>query len=166
MRNQILLSLVFCVAGCTAGLQTPYAGSARQCERSFTIQGTALGGRSFTSNIVVTGGSKEKIFDSLASQIALNGWTIVSSDRTTGIVSAQTSVAFSEGNTAPLSGVVAATPNGYMATLTLSTNIGEFASATTAKDQFCKMLEAVQQASRSVSAASPRRRTPSPKAIY
>jgi hypothetical protein len=157
MKNKTI-SLLFIVAALTgcATEQTPatnanQAGSAtavppQACATNFKTEGGFFSGTKFSSFQEFPKKTVPGAFDSLLSAVAVSGYQIVSSNKDSGLISANQTVSYGKGKTVPLNVFVKKSEtSGVRVEIVTNLSGGVSASAESVQTEFCKLLASVDQ---------------------
>jgi hypothetical protein len=140
------VAIIAAVCGWTAYMASPPClgadGGADSCTGHFTKEGSFLTGRTYSTWLLAPSTTKDDAFSRVSVAIAKDGWSITSSDKATGIISAATSVTVGKGSTAPLTVVVEGSGAGSKLTATFHTAGGQAASEDTTRSKLCTYLSA------------------------
>ena len=116
----------------------------RTCAKNFSVSGSFLSGRKYRSYQDFTGISESKAFTKVAQHIATNGWNIINTDKSLGMITATQGVVGGPGKTVPLNVVVKKTDSSNVRVeCVYSLSPGLMTSADGVKDGFCQIIESV-----------------------
>lgn len=154
--------LVFAItSGCANQQSTPAPNATAStsqlgaCATNFTSEGSFFTGTRYSTFEEFPKKTVSAGFDALLQAIASGGYQIVSSNKESGLISANQSVSYGQGKTAPLNFVIkkTATP-GVRVDVSFSMSGGVSASTESAQREFCKLLASVAQSPNEASAAT------------
>jgi hypothetical protein len=145
-KTLIAISIVsLFVQGCAMERTAVKTGDTRQCVTNYSSDGDFFTGKSFKTFGIYPKVSPAAAFEKIATEVAANGYQIVSSDKSLGILSASQAVTMSSGGkTVPLNIVVRKnTGGGSKVDISFSLSGGLATSADGVQEEFCKFLAAV-----------------------
>lgn len=127
--------------------KTNQAADTRACVKNFTVEGSmfALSGTAYSTSMFVDKTSKKTAVDRAAKAIALDGWTITTIDRDSGLIAASVSVINGQGSTAPFVTSIETENNGVRVLLKSKTAFGQTSRESDVKDGFCRIISAVEK---------------------
>lgn len=141
-----ILVLVACFSGCVAIKQTQLTPDNRICATNFAYDGSFFAGRTFKTFQDFPKVNKERAFERALEFVVSDGWQIISSNKSQGIISASQSVSFGKGATVPLNIFVKPlSRNGSKVSINYSTPGGVSSPVDAVRDTFCSILAAVAQ---------------------
>jgi len=160
MKKRIAVLCFIALASGCATQQTGTAPSAAAinsqlgaCATNFASEGSFFSGTRFTTFEEFPKKTVGGAFDSLLQAIAASGYQIVSSSKEAGLISANQTVSYGQGNTAPLNFVIKKiAPSGVRVEISFSMSGGVSTSTEGAQREFCKLLAAVAQSPNEVTA--------------
>jgi hypothetical protein len=130
----------------TAHADTPAPAAAynpADCDAHFTNEGSFLAGHKFSTWVEMPTVAKNDAFSRTSIALSKDGYTIVSSDRDGGIISASQSVSFGKGSTAPLMVIVEPlNTNGSKLMATFRIGGGQTVKAEIVRAKLCEYLGA------------------------
>jgi hypothetical protein len=118
------------------------AADAKDCQAHFTTEGGFLTGRKYSTWIELADVTKADAYSRVYASIAKDGWSIASSDKEAGIISAAQNVSYGKGSQAPMVVIVEATKSGSKLTATFRTGGGQSAKEETIRTKLCSYLGA------------------------
>ena len=136
MTSVILVTLA------TIGLLNVAQANEASCLEHFTSEGNKFSGRMYTTWLEFPNVKKAAAYTKIYASVAKDGWTIVSSDKDAGILSASQQVSYGRGATNPLVVVVEDSGRGSKATVTFRLGGGQSASLNTIKKKLCEYIGA------------------------
>lgn len=143
IRTLISVTLV---AAASLVLHTAHAdddASAADCLAHFTSEGNLFVGKKFSTWVEFPNVAKPDAYSRASLAVSKDGFTIVSSDKEAGILSASQSVSFGKGSTAPLLIVVEPSKaTGSKLTATFRTAGGQATKTETVRMKLCEYLVA------------------------
>ena len=119
----------------------------RPCAANFSTEGGFWSGTQYKTYQIFPKASKALAFDSLMGSIASAGFQVTSSNKESGLISANQTVSYGQGKTAPINAVIQGNQSGGVRVdLVFSLSGGVVTSADSVKNEFCKYLSSVSQA--------------------
>lgn len=119
----------------------------RPCAANFSTEGGFWTGTQYKTYQIFPKVSKAVAFDSLMGSIASDGFQLTSSNKEVGMISANQTVSYGQGKTAPINAVIKENQSGGVRVdLVFSLSGGVTTSKDSVKDSFCKYLNSVSQA--------------------
>lgn len=120
----------------------------RACASNFYTEGGFWTGTQYKTYEIFPKTSKTIAFDSLLSSIASGGYQVTSSNKDIGMISANQTVSYGQGKTAPINVVIKDNQSGGVRIdLVFSVSGGVAAPTDSVKNEFCKFLSSVSLAS-------------------
>jgi hypothetical protein len=136
---------VILLSGCAVSppqkLQTD---DSRVCAQNFTYDGSFLAGRTFKTHQSVDSVSQDIAMRRTAKHLAVEGYSITSTDKELGIISASQTVSFGQGKTVPLNVSFDSTDQGINVSIAFSISGGVTTPVNGVKDEFCDIIKAIQ----------------------
>ena len=133
-----LLALTIGVAVNASAADTPVPpADGADCAGHFTSEGSFFAGKKYSTWVDFAAVSKADLYSRIYSNIAKDGWTITSTDKEAGIISASQSVSYGKGTTAPLVIVIETSGTGSKATATFRVGGGQTTKEATVKQKLC-----------------------------
>lgn len=117
----------------------------RECAQNLTYDGSFIMGRTFKTSQYIHGVSKNIAVEKAARFLAAEGWAINNTDKELGIISASQTISFGKGKTAPLNVGIEPKRKGINVSITFTISGGTTTSLNSVKDQFCGVIEAIQE---------------------
>jgi hypothetical protein len=114
--------------------------SAVDCQSHFTMEGSFLTGRKYSTWVLLPGVAKAEAYTRTYSSIAKDGWSIFNADKDAGIISSAQSVSFGKGSQAPMIVTVEAVGIGSKLSATLRTGGAQLAREETIRAKLCSYL--------------------------
>ena len=151
MKGRIFILGLICltvILGCRGRgetRQTEQASDNRECIQNFTYQGSFMSGRTFKTHQLVRNVSKSDAVERAARHIAKSGWHIKTIDKDIGVISAEQTVSFGKGKTAPLNVTVEPVQEGVKVSLSFSISGGESVRGGALQNGFCSIIEAIEK---------------------
>ncbi len=160
MKKHIaVLCLIALSSGCANQQSAPPSNSTATnaqlgaCATNFASEGSFFSGTRLTTFEEFPKKTLPGAFDSLLQAIAASGYQIVSSSKEAGLISANQTVSYGQGKTAPLNFVIKKiVPSGVRVDISFSMSGGVSTSTEGAQREFCKLLAAVAQSPNEVAA--------------
>jgi hypothetical protein len=113
---------------------------ANQCDANFTNEGSFFKGRTLQTHADFRNPQAD-VYKAVYAQVVKNGWTITTSDKEMGSITATQSVNYSEGKTVPLNIMVEKLDDsGSKVSITFKMGAGLSASADDIKKGFCTLM--------------------------
>lgn len=116
---------------------------ARECD-TLTVDGSFFKGKTYKSSTFVPGVATDVAVKRAAQSLVGSGWKIASADEKLGVVSADTTVSYGSGKTAPLGVTFVDKEGGLIVNIVYSMSGGVSAKAADIGKQFCAVVDAVQ----------------------
>jgi hypothetical protein len=153
MKLIVPLSVAFLLAmqGCASDQANVKSAEAsiednRPCVTNFSTEGGFWTGKQFKTYQVFPKASKSKVFDELLASIASSGFQIQSSNKETGMISANQGVVLGQGKTVPLNALIKESQSGGVRVdLVFALSGTLLTSSDGVRDGFCKLLATVTQ---------------------
>ena len=136
MTKHLMPMLGLLAIGGTAGAADAPPANA-ECAGHFTAEGSFISGKKFSTWADFGAVSKADLYSRIYANIAKDGWTITSSDKDAGVISASQSVTFGKGSVAPLTIVIEAAGTGSKATATFRIGGGQMTKEDAVKQKLC-----------------------------
>jgi hypothetical protein len=142
----VVLALI--VQGCAQPIDTkeeksPAITDNRPCAANFKFDGSFLTGRTFKTS-VESPLPKKTAFSDLVTSIASRGYAIASTDKESGLISANNPVRFGKGSTVPLNATIKDIPSGGShVDLIFHISGGQTVPVDAVKKEFCEILEPI-----------------------
>ena len=130
--------IALAIGGVAGGADAPSTGA--DCAANFKMEGNFLAGKKYSTWTEYAAVSKADLFSRVVTNVAKDGWTINSSDKETGIISASSTVSYGKGSVAPLTIVIEPSGNGSKATATFHVGGGQTAKEATVRDKICSYI--------------------------
>ena len=144
LRGAICLAFICAFTSCaTAPQQKQQTDDKRVCAQNFTFDGSFLAGRTFRTHQTIPNVSKSIAVERAAKYLVANGWSISSTDKDLGIVSASQTVSYGAGKTAPLSVGVDEVESGVEISISFSISGGVSSPVDAVKEEFCAIMLAI-----------------------
>ena len=118
------------------------AASAEPCTDNFTVDGNLLTGKTFKTWAVLPGVRPSDAFTRAYAFTAENGFTILSSNKEAGVISAAQSVSYGKGKTVPLTLTLRTEGDGTRLALAYATSGGLLSPEDAVKRHFCMTVAA------------------------
>lgn len=115
----------------------------RDCD-TLTVDGSFFKGKTFKSTTFVPGVATDVAVKRAAQNLVGSGWKIASADEKLGILSADTTVSYGSGKTAPLGVTFVDKDGGLNVNIVYSMSGGVSAKAADIGKQFCAIVDAVE----------------------
>ena len=115
---------------------------ARDCD-TLTVDGSFFKGKTYKSSTFVPGVATDVAVKRAAQSLVASGWKIASADEKLGVVSADTTVSYGSGKTAPLGVTFVDKEGGLNVNIVYSMSGGVSAKAADIGKQFCAVVDAV-----------------------
>ena len=142
----IAISVTLFLSACTvAPPQNLQTDDTRACAQNFTYDGSFWVGRTFKTHDFVDGISKSTAVEKAAKELAKQGMAVTNIDKDLGIISANQTVSFGEGRTAPLNVTIDSKNKGVDISMTYSISGGLTTPVNTVKDFFCDVVIALNK---------------------
>jgi hypothetical protein len=116
---------------------------ARDCD-TLTVDGSFFKGKTYKSTTFVPGVATDVAVKRAAQSLVGGGWKIASADEKLGVVSADTSVSYGSGKTAPLGVTFVDKEGGLNVNIVYSMSGGVSAKAADIGKQFCSIVDAIE----------------------
>jgi len=146
MKKITLLSLATIIlTGCasSSGPQSLQTNDSRECAKNFTYNGSFLAGRMYKSHAFIGNVSQGSALKRAARYTVNNGFTIISTDKELGIISASQTVSYGKGKTVPLNISLEPKNKGVNVAITYSTSGGVTSPLDAISSHFCGTMEAI-----------------------
>jgi hypothetical protein len=144
-KSILLISAMFFLSGCAVTPQQKLQTSdTRECAKNFTYDGSFFAGRTFKTHQFVAGVSKNNAMARAARFLAVEGYSITSSDKEMGLISASQTVSYGKGKTVPLNVSILPKGKGVDVSTTFAISGGLTVPVNSVKDTFCEIIAAVQ----------------------
>src|SRR6218665_1207039 len=150
MKKIVLIALSSIVlSGCvTPGVKNEQAKAAlpadtRECAQNFTFDGSFWAGRTFKSHATTQGVTQAVGMQRAARYLSSNGWTITSTDKDLGIISASQTLTYGQGKTVPFNVTMEPQGKGLKVATTYVLSGGVTSPAEAVRDEFCNVIGAV-----------------------
>ena len=141
-RKSQALSVLVCLVVAAPAAIADSADTSGTCESHFTAEGGFLAGKKFSTWADIPGVSKNEAYARIYAALGKDGWNITSGDKESGVISANASVSFGKGSTAPLTIVVESAGSGSKATATFHIGGGQTTKQDGVKTNMCKYIAA------------------------
>ena len=148
MKKSVLIipMVIIVLSGCTvAPPQKLQTNDTRECAKNFTYDGSFFAGRTFKTHQFVNGVSKDTAMVRATKFLAIEGYSIISSDKEMGLISASQTVSYGQGKTVPLNVSISSKGKGVDVSITFSISGGLTTPVNSVKDTFCDIIDAVQE---------------------
>lgn len=119
---------------------------ARPCAKNFSTDGSmmSISGKSFMTSAALTKVSKKVAMDRMARQISLEGQTIKTLDRESGLIAiSQQEATSNQGRDTPITAIVEGRGNGVFIQMKATTGFGMSTTEGFVRDYFCRVIGAV-----------------------
>jgi hypothetical protein len=150
MKKIVLIAFSGIVlSGCvTSGAKNEQAKAAlpadtRECAQNFTFDGSFWAGRTFKSHATARGVTQAVGMQRAARYLSSNGWTITSTDKELGIISASQTVSYGQGKTVPFNVTMEPQGKDVRVATTYVLSGGVTSPAEAVRDEFCNVIGAV-----------------------
>ncbi|WP_428827709.1 hypothetical protein ACLIKD_06875 [Azonexus sp. IMCC34842] len=146
-----LLFFITIASGCanqqsTSTQSTSTTSTLGACATNFATEGSFFTGTRYSTFEEFPKKTVTGAFDALLQAVASSGYQIVSSNKEAGLISANQSVSYGQGKTAPMNFVIKKTTvPGVRVDVAFSMSGGVSASTESAQREFCKLLASVAQ---------------------
>jgi hypothetical protein len=157
----ILLAGTLVLGGCSARAVRPYAQEPQECSRNFEVDGTALLGRSFSTDGYILSASSDKIFADVQAKLLGDAWQIIAADRVRGTLQARTKTASGVNFTDPLNITVEQLAQDVRMVVSFSSRAGQFAPESAVHRLFCDLFTVAGRSAHTM--APPQRSRPKRK---
>jgi hypothetical protein len=122
------------------------SGQGAACVTNFSVEGGFWSGKKFSTFEEFPRKSMSGAFDTLLSAIATGGYQIVSSNKESGLISANQMVTFGQGKSVPLNAsITRGKSSGIRVDLVFSLSGALITSTDGVQEEFCKLLAKVAQ---------------------
>jgi hypothetical protein len=139
-KSIIALSLLLAAPFSLAGTET--VQGARDCD-TVTVNGGFFKGKQYKSSSFVAGVSTADAMKRASQSLVGSGWKIAQADEKLGVISADTTVSYGSGKTAPLSIAFAEKEGGLNVNISFATSGGVSSKTSDVAAQFCSIVDAV-----------------------
>ncbi len=139
MRHHSLSLLTMAALAMGTGL----ARADEACLQNFSAEGSLFSGKTYKTSATFAAVAPQDAFSRAYAFTVQHGFTVVSSDKSMGIISAAQSVSYGKGKTVPLNIVVAAEQGGSKVAMMYATGAGVMSPEDAIKKHFCLTLAAV-----------------------
>jgi len=149
MRYMFLLSIisVFTIQGCATGQTTSKATDSRPCIANLSTEGSYWTSRTFRTFQDFSSVTRAAAFDQLVPDLASDGWTIASSSKETGVITAWAKPNYAKGETESLNVVIRDKGSaGIRVELTYTAPAMAIVPESSLHQGFCKYLADVESA--------------------
>jgi len=143
--NALRLTALLFVLAATPALQARDAAELTACERNFAVEGSFLGGRTYTTEAVVPGATYPDALYRVRDKLVEQGLEVIAVQEKNGYIRANNAVRGGEGGTAnaPLRGYVTRVDdNSVNVSLQFTIAGGQSAKKKTVMQYMCDMVEA------------------------
>lgn len=138
--SKLLFVVAICAGPCLADEEVK---GDRECN-TFSVTGGFWSGKQFKSNAInIAGVSQSDAMTRATQALAAGGWKIANTDEKLGIISADTTVNYGEGKTAPLNVSVSPKSDGVILRITYAISGGQSAKNEHIAKQFCTIADTV-----------------------
>lgn len=147
MKKIILPVLSVCILSACATSSGPQAlktDDTRACAQNFTYSGSFLAGRKYKTNVSVKNVSKNTAMERATRHILNDGWTITSTDKKLGFISASQTVSHGNGKTVPLNIGIESKKRDVNVSITYATSGGVLSPLEAIVSHFCSTIEAIE----------------------
>ena len=114
--------------------------NASQCQDNFSVEGSFLSGKVFKTSAEVPNISYDAAFKNISAYTANTGFTIVSSDKRNGTISAVQTASLQSSRTIPLNITVSPATGGVNVSMVYSTPVGALSPEDAVKTHFCETV--------------------------
>ncbi len=136
------------------GLLSAGALAADQCEENFRAEGNLLTGKTYKTSAVMAGVQQDAAFARALAHTAANGFTVITSDKASGVISAAETAMYAKGKTLPLSIVLQPDAGNLKMSMTAATAGGMFTPEGTVRKHFCAAIAAAADGASPAAAAN------------
>ncbi len=144
IRTYSLLLILSILSACASGPpQKLQSDDKRACAQNFSYDGSFWSGRTFKTHDFVPGVTKIVAVERAAKDLAVQGWAITNIDKELGIITAEQTVSYGKGKTAPLNISIDSKDSGVKVSVTFSISGGLTTPVNMVKDSFCDVIESV-----------------------
>jgi hypothetical protein len=113
--------------------------------QNFSYSGSFASGRTYKTNVLVLGVSKQDAMGRASRKLTQDGWQLVNTDKDAGVLSASQSVSYGNGKTVPLNVIIEEEGKDVTVSTTYSTPGGVSSPLDAIARQFCDIIEAVDK---------------------
>ena len=121
--------------------------SAEPCTDNFTTEGSLLTGKTFKTWALLSGVRPQDAFTRAYAFTAENGFTVLSSNKEAGVISAAQSVSYGKGKTVPLTLTFRPEADGTRVAIAYATSVGLLSPEDAIKRHFCMTMAAAASGS-------------------
>lgn len=118
------------------------AMAADQCQENFKAEGNLLTGKTYKTSAVIAGVQQDAAFARVLAHTAANDFTVITSDKASGVISAAQSAMYAKGKTVPLGIILQPDAGNLKISMTASTGGGMFTPEGTIRKHFCATIAA------------------------
>lgn len=130
------------------------ASAAEPCADNFKAEGNFLSGKTYKTWAVVSGVRQDDAFSRALAFTAANGFTVMSSDKSAGVISAAQTVSYGKGKTVPLGIVFQPDAGNLKISMNYTTSGGVMSPEDAIKRHFCMTIAAASEGGSAAPAAS------------
>jgi hypothetical protein len=138
------------------GLLSTYAMAAEPCMDNFKAEGNFLTGKTYKTWAVLSGVAQDQAFSRTLAYTVANGFTVTTSDKDAGVISAVQSVSYGKGKSVPLGIVMQPDAGNLRISMNYATSGGVMSPEDAIKRHFCMTIAAAGEGGAS---AAPARNT-------
>jgi hypothetical protein len=140
------------------------ASAAEPCMDNFKAEGNFLTGKTYKTSAVVSGVRQGDAFSRALAFTVANGFTVTSSDRDAGVISAAQTVSYGKGKTVPLSVIMQPDAGNLKISMSYATSGGVMSPEDAIKRHFCMTIAAAAEGGNAAPAAANTGVVPPPRA--
>ena len=122
------------------------------CAENFSTSGNMLTGSTYKTTATVQGVRRQDAFSRALAFTAENGFTIISSDKEVGVISAAQSISYGKGKTVPLNVVLSDAGADTRISISYATTPGMFSPEDAIRRHFCMTVAAAADTTKAISA--------------
>ena len=127
---------------------------AEPCLDNFTADGGLLAGKTYKTWAVLPGVRPQDAFVRAYAFTAENGFTVLSSDKEAGVISATQSISYGKGKTVPLTLTIRGEGDGTRISISYATSVGLISPEDAIKRHFCMTMSAAADQSKGTAGAA------------